>query len=421
MAVKKRTSRMSKAAIIWATVASLLLLANIAMMIGILYGHDHAQLARDASKRIEFDLEYDSAGNAQLNNLQGNPLDLKTAEAMAVLAQSNQSKDDSIPEVTPQPSEEDTLPADFTPVELPTVAPLPEQEVALTPDVTAPPPAEIPSETNANAAPASNAAPTVALAPVETQTTQGIMPTIAADGTKPWQYFAKQDYAKDSEKPRIAVVISGLGLAAISTQDAIALPPEVTLSFSPYGRDTTQTMASKAREAGHEIMLDLPMQTERFPAVDPGPYGILQDLPAQDNISRLNSIFTKARGYIGLLSTLRETISTTPDIIVPLIETIEQRGLMFIAGHTQPPAGMFRVQRTAQTPVLMTDIVLDDRITETHILNQLARAEDHARTQGHALVVGHSYPITVDLLAPWLQSLDTKGFTLVPVSAMGQK
>jgi polysaccharide deacetylase 2 family uncharacterized protein YibQ len=256
---------------------------------------------------------------------------------------------------------------------------------------------------------------------VERLTAEGIVPVIAADGTKPWQYFAKQDFDTSNEKPRIAIVISGLGLAALSTQDAIDLPSSVTLSFSPYGREAAASLAMNARAAGHEIMLDLPMQTERFPAVDPGPYGIRNDLSAEENSKRLAAILGKARGYVGLLGTVRDVVSNDTALIVPLIEKIAGHGLLYVAGHTQAPAGMFRVQRTAGVPILMTDIVIDDRITDSHIRNQLARAEDLARTHGEALVVGHSYPITVDLLAEWIGTLQNKGFNVVPVSAMGKK
>lgn len=398
----------SKQTVIWFALAAALLVANAVMATSILFGHDTVANALKNSMRVEFELDYDEQGNAIPQNLLGEPLDLAAAKLMAELAASSKAA----------PLAEPLTALEEPPAELHETPQPPHEEPA--PEEMIPPaPAEAPAETPAAAEPPKPAeAP---LAPVEQRTEQGIVPVIAADGTKPWNYFAKQGYGATGDKPRIAVVVSGLGLAALSTQKAIELPSEVTLSFSPYGRETTTSLSQTARVAGHEIMLDFPMQTERYPAVDPGPYGIRSDLSAADNLARLATILSKARGYVGLLGTVRDVVSTDTALIVPLIEKLANHGLLYVAGHTQAPAGMFRIQRNAGVPVLMTNIVLDDRITESHIKTQFARAEDHARTHGYALVVGRSYPITVDLLAEWLKTLDKKGFAVVPVSAMEEK
>lgn len=428
MAAKSRTSksRVSKQTMVWFAFAAALLVANSVMIASVLFGHNYVADALKHSKRVEFDLEYDAQGNAIPQNLLGEPLDMETARLMADLAT---QQTDQPPAAEHQTPEIEPAAQEFAPIELPNTVPppaetAPELPKEATPEPVPPQPEQQqnpPSAASTTTAPpkATPAPAEPALAPVEQRTEQGIIPVIAADGTKPWQYFAKQDYAKPTNKPRIAVIVSGLGLAALPTQNAIALPAEVTLSFSPYGRQATATLAAKARTAGHEIMLDLPMQTERYPAVDPGPYGIRKDLSTADNIIRLSAIMTKARGFVGLLGTMRDVVSNDTVRIVPLIEKLASHGLLFVAGHTQAPEGMFRIQRSAGVPVLMTDIVVDDHITESHIKNELARAEDYARTHGHALVVGHSYPLTIDLLAAWLKTLAQKGFAIVPVSALG--
>lgn len=445
-AAKKRANRQT---VIWAAVAALLLLGCLTLGVGLLFLGKSPEDAFKASKRVEFDLDYDKQSNAIPKNLQGEPLDMETAKAMAELA-ATQAQSEAEEGLAPLDAEEltqgessaekPTEESGFESAELPP-AHTPDTQ---TPDTyTEPPPEKAPDTVSGEATPSASApvatpvktpdaeqqttqpAPqptddTLILAPVEERSAKGILPKISAEGTKPWQYFAKQNYVKNTNKPRIAIVISGLGLATTSSQDAIALPGQVTLSFSPYGRAATAALSESARAAGHEVMLDLPMQTERYPAVDPGPYGVRSELTAAQNVDNLTTILTKARGYTGLLGTIRDTVSNNADIIVPLIQSMESRGLLYVAGHSQPPAGMFRIQRQASVPVLLTDIILDDRITETHIRNQLARAEDRARANGKALVVGHSYPITVDLLAEWLPTLESKGIIVVPVSAMGE-
>jgi len=69
----------------------------------------------------------------------------------------------------------------------------------------------------------------------------------------------------------VALIIGGLGLNAATTRQAIeSLPPEVTLSFVPYA-DGLQGWIDMARAAGHEVMLEAPMEPADYPSNDPGP------------------------------------------------------------------------------------------------------------------------------------------------------
>ncbi|MGB7037303.1 MAG: divergent polysaccharide deacetylase family protein, partial [Xanthobacteraceae bacterium] len=92
-------------------------------------------------------------------------------------------------------------------------------------------------------APAGGAAPAQA-APVDQKflemSPHGLIPKIAADGTRPADAFAKpvQALAGKPDAPRIALLVTGLGVSTSTTADAIAkLPGSVTLGFVPYGAD----------------------------------------------------------------------------------------------------------------------------------------------------------------------------------------
>ena len=74
--------------------------------------------------------------------------------------------------------------------------------------------------------------------------------------------------AADCRRPCVAVVITGLGLADQLTARALALPGAVGLSFSPYAG--AAAWQARARAAGHEALLTLPLQPERFPSTMPG-------------------------------------------------------------------------------------------------------------------------------------------------------
>ena len=98
----------------------------------------------------------------------------------------------------------------------------------------------------------------------------GPLPIIAPDGRTPFEAY-RRPFVPDN-RPKVALVIGGLGLNSRATQTAIeALPAEVTLSFSPYA-DGLQGWIDRARAAGHEVLLEIPMEPVDFPDNEiPGP------------------------------------------------------------------------------------------------------------------------------------------------------
>src|SRR5690606_15597580 len=98
----------------------------------------------------------------------------------------------------------------------------------------------------------------------------GPLPSIASDGRVPAQAYARPFRANG--RPRVALIVGGLGLNAVTTRAAIErLPAEVTLSFVPYA-EGLQAWIDMARAHGHEVMLEMPMEPTGYPDNDPGPY-----------------------------------------------------------------------------------------------------------------------------------------------------
>ena len=132
-------------------------------------------------------------------------------------------------------------------------------------------------------------------------TADGPLPKIARDGRKPWQVYARPVPAGTQTVRRIALVVSGMGISESATAHAIeTLPPEVTLSFAPYGA-RLQEWIDKARAAGHEVLLELPMEPFGYPQNDPGPHTLLTGGDTGENISRLEWLMSRFTGYAGVM------------------------------------------------------------------------------------------------------------------------
>src|SRR5690606_21323297 len=109
-----------------------------------------------------------------------------------------------------------------------------------------------------------------ALPDLSEETANGPIPRISGAGETPFAAYKRPLPAGlGNGEPRIALVVSGLGINEQGSLDAIdQLPDAVTLGFAPYGRALATTV-QMARSRGHEVMLELPLEPFDYPQNDP--------------------------------------------------------------------------------------------------------------------------------------------------------
>jgi len=251
------------------------------------------------------------------------------------------------------------------------------------------------------------------------ETSRGALPIIGPDGREPWRVYGRP-VGPASGLPRMAIVVSGLGLSAEATQRAIRLPKEVTLSFTPYGADLEADVAA-AREAGHEVLLDLPMEPISYPADDPGPHTLLTSLNPSDNIARLDWLLGRFKGYVGVINHMGSRFTASPDPLRPILRALKERGLMFVDSRSTSKSIVGGLAGQMQLPRAFNDRFLDHEPTRGAIDQSFAAAEGDARARGVALVVARPFPVTLERMAAWLPMLEAHGIEIVPVTALADK
>jgi len=251
------------------------------------------------------------------------------------------------------------------------------------------------------------------------ETNRGALPIIGPDGREPWRVYGRA-VEPASGLPRLAIIVSGLGLSSDATQRAIRLAKEVTLSFTPYGTDLEVDVAA-AREAGHEVLLDLPMEPISYPADDPGPHTLLTSLNPSENIARLNWLLGRFKGYVGVINHMGSRFTASPDPLRPILRALKGRGLMFVDSRSTSKSVAGDLAGQMQLPSVVNDRFLDHEPTLGAIDQSFAAAEDDSRVRGISLVVARPFPITLKRMAAWLPMLKARGIEIVPVTALVDK
>lgn len=237
----------------------------------------------------------------------------------------------------------------------------------------------------------------------------GLLPIIAADGRASWKAYARP-FADDG-RPKIALVIGGLGLNPDETRQAIdALPPEVTLSFSPYA-ENLQAQIDRARAAGHEVMVELPMEPLDYPDNDPGPYTLLSSAQPGEIQAKLDWLMSRATGYFAVTNAYGSRFLGKDKAMAPVVQTLRQRGVGFIDDGQAAGRGG-GLHRASMGPKIDADL------DSAAIDNQLLSLEAAALQSGSALGSGSAYPLTVTQVQKWAVAVRDRGYALAPASAL---
>lgn len=246
----------------------------------------------------------------------------------------------------------------------------------------------------------------------------GPLPKMSADGKAAWRIYARPSDPTDP-RPKIAIVIVNLGLSDAATEAAIQrLPGAVTLAFSPYAGNKLDQWLDLSRVAGHEVLLSVPMEPINYPDSNPGPHTLLTSLLPAQNLERLRWALSRFTGYVGVTNHMGSRFSTSADSLRPVLQEVKNRGLLFLDNRSTPASVIGQVAAEINLPRAANDRFIDGQAARVAIDGKLAELEMVARRQGHAVGIGFPFPVTIERVAAWSNTIEDRGFVLAPVSAI---
>ncbi len=252
------------------------------------------------------------------------------------------------------------------------------------------------------------------------QTPHGPIPRIGADGARASEVYARPATSSGGltqGSPRIALLVGGLGLAPRATESAIAtLPGAVTLGFAPYGAELARETA-RAREAGHEIVLQIPMEPFDFPRDNPGPHTLLTGAGKAATVDNLTWLMSRFTGYAGVANFLGGKLTADAKALTPVLHEIAARGLFYLDDGTSAQSLAVKLAPRQALVAARADIAIDSTAEPEAIEAALARLEAIARDKGVAIGVASALPPSIAIIGRFARALEARGVTLIPLSA----
>ncbi len=217
-------------------------------------------------------------------------------------------------------------------------------------------------------------------------------------------------------KPTVSIIVGGLGINRTRTRAAIKdLPPEVTLSFAPTA-DNLRGWVREARRAGHEVLIELPMEPYDYGRQRPHANVMQVAVSTEKNQERLGRLLAQTPGYFGVMNYQGAKFATSSEAVQPIMSTLSEKGLAFFEDGSLIRSEFGASARNSGLAFGKATSWLDARPEADEISQQLMLLESTALEQGAALGTAMPFPVTFDILQEWLPTLEAKGIAIAPAS-----
>ena len=230
-----------------------------------------------------------------------------------------------------------------------------------------------------------------------------------------WRIHSARLANNIANKPAIAIVLDDLGVNQLLTEQAIGLPPPLTLALIPYGKNL-QRHAAAARRRGHELLVHLPMEPIDA-GKNPGKNALLTSLSSVQLQNRVSWNLSQFNGFVGINNHMGSKFTAWYPGMRIVMRALKRRGLLFLDSRTTTKTrGQFLAMKMG-VPHAVRDIFLDNKVEKKAIQKQLSQLEVLAKKNGTAVGIGHPYDTTIAALRAWIPAAKERGFVFISVAA----
>lgn len=205
------------------------------------------------------------------------------------------------------------------------------------------------------------------------------------------------------EAPKIAIIITNLGLSKKINDLALKLPPQISFGVIPYS-DSMQAFINDAQSKGHEIYISLP----NFIVADE------ENHLSEENSHRFNDWLNIYGKYKGIYSG-HNIISDNLYNFQNLLKQVEDKNILLIMGSVADNAA--NSKSFSCKNIIHPQVMVGLEADEDDIRKDLEQLEKQAKANKKVIGYATGYLLTIDLIHKWLPTLKSQGIELVPLSS----
>lgn len=201
---------------------------------------------------------------------------------------------------------------------------------------------------------------------------------------------------------KLAIVIDDFGYRPHNENQVLAMPAAISVAVLPNAPHARE-MATKAHNAGHEVLIHLPMAPL---SKQPLEKDTLRPDMSSDEIERIiRNAVDNVPYAVGLNNHMGSAMTSSLFGMQKVMQALARYDLYFLDSMTIGNSQAMRAATGTGVKVIKRKVFLDDTQNEADIRRQFNRAVELARRNGSAIAIGHPHPSTVRVLQQMLPTL----------------
>lgn len=217
-------------------------------------------------------------------------------------------------------------------------------------------------------------------------------------------------------RARVAIIFDDAGGSLTDLEAIISLGRPVTVAVLP-GLRFSREVAERARAAGLEVFLHLPLEPEDA-AKDLGPGGVTTAMSDAEIDAAVRADLAGVPGAVGVNNHMGSRGTTDERVMRAVLQVIKQRRLIFVDSVTSGRSVAGRLAAEMGIPTANRQVFLDNEDDPDAIRRQVGRLLQIAGQRGTAVAIGHAQRMTAKVVKEMLAEFDRRGIVIVPVSAI---
>ncbi len=216
----------------------------------------------------------------------------------------------------------------------------------------------------------------------------------------------------------MAIILDDFGWGVPGTEEAIAIEAPITFSVLPWG-PYSALEAGRARAAGHEVMLHLPMEalTKGDGDADVIPGTIMTGMSPEEVEDHVRKAL-EAVGPVAGLNNHTGSKATADKAITSVVASIaKDLGIYVVDSRTTAESVLLSTAREMGVPSAANQGFLDNEKDEAYVRDRLVAAAALAKKRA-VIVIGHVHPVTVKCIVDMIPEFREMGVTLVKASSV---
>ena len=216
---------------------------------------------------------------------------------------------------------------------------------------------------------------------------------------------------------RIAIVLDDFGRDSRLIERFCALQQPLTLAILP-NTGPVDEIAERARQAGHQIMLHLPMEPAGYPVQDQGANAVMLHQSDEEIRQTLRHALERVPGAIAFNNHMGSKATANERVMRLLLQEAKTQGLLFLDSRTTPTSIAYDLAQKMGVASLRRDSFLDEIDERQAIEAKLWDLAEMAGRTNRAIAIGHDRENTLLALESILPRLEMRGFRFETLDKM---